>query len=51
MGFNKLDTKFGKDLASRASLSQKQAKYAVMLARKYKRQLPTQILSVIGVEK
>jgi SWI/SNF-related matrix-associated actin-dependent regulator 1 of chromatin subfamily A len=39
MGFNKLDTEFGKELASRSSLSDKQAHYGLKLVRKYGGQL------------
>lgn len=39
MGFNKLDTRFGKALAAQASLSQRQAAIAERLCRKYRRQL------------
>jgi SWI/SNF-related matrix-associated actin-dependent regulator of chromatin subfamily A-like protein 1 len=46
-GFNKLDTGFGHDLASRASLSQKQAKWGRTLAIKYGRQIPAALLAII----
>ncbi len=38
-GFNKVDTRFGKDLAERTSLTPKQAVAAQKMLRKYKRQL------------
>ena len=43
-GFNKLDSRFGKDLASRTSLTQGQAKWGRTLAIKYGRQLPADLL-------
>jgi SWI/SNF-related matrix-associated actin-dependent regulator 1 of chromatin subfamily A len=46
-GFNKLDTGFGHDLASRSSLTQKQAKYGRTLAIKYGRQIPAELLAVV----
>jgi SWI/SNF-related matrix-associated actin-dependent regulator 1 of chromatin subfamily A len=47
MGFNKLDTDFGHDLASRSSLSQKQALYGKKLVVKYQRQIPAELLAVV----
>ena len=44
MGFNKLDTRFGKDLAERGSLTLKQAAYGKRLTLKYRRQLPEELL-------
>ena len=38
-GFNAFDSPFGKSLAAQTSLSQKQAKAAALLCRKYRRQL------------
>ena len=38
-GFNRTDTDFGKSLAAASELTQKQAKYAARLVRKYGRQL------------
>jgi SWI/SNF-related matrix-associated actin-dependent regulator 1 of chromatin subfamily A len=46
-GFNKLDSSFGKDLASKLSLSQKQARYGRTLAIKYGRQIPAALLAII----
>jgi hypothetical protein len=46
-GFNKLDTRFGHDLASRVSLSQKQAKWGKTLVVKYQRQIPAELLAVV----
>jgi SWI/SNF-related matrix-associated actin-dependent regulator 1 of chromatin subfamily A len=46
-GFNKLDTDFGHSLAGREALSQKQAKYGRMLAIKYGRQLPPDLLAIV----
>ena len=48
VGFNKLDTAFGKSLAAAAYLSGKQAAYAAKLANKYRRQLPEDLLAKIG---
>ena len=45
MGFNKLDTQFGKDLAGRGSLTLKQAAYGKRLVLKYRRQLPEELLN------
>lgn len=46
-GFNKLDSNFGKDLASRDTLSPKQAAAGRKLAIKYGRQLSPLLLAVI----
>lgn len=46
-GFNKLDSRFGKDLASRASLTQGQAKWGRTLAIKYQRQIPASLLAIV----
>ena len=44
MGFNKLDTQFGKDLAGRGSQTLKPAAYGKRLVLKYRRQLPEELL-------
>lgn len=49
-GFNKLDTRFGHDLAARFSLTPKQAAAGQKLVRKYQRQLPTELLFRAGIE-
>ena len=46
-GFNKLDSSFGKSLASKPALSQKAAKYGRTLAIKYGRQIPAQLLAIV----
>ena len=46
-GFNKLDSNFGKDLASRAFLTQGQAKWGRTLAIKYGRQIPASLLAIV----
>ncbi len=45
-GFNKLDTDFGKSLAGAQSLSPKQARAGRKLVRKYRRQLPDDLVAV-----
>jgi hypothetical protein len=47
VGFNKIDTGFGKQLASQQYLSMKQAIAAAKLANKYRRQLPEDLLNAI----
>lgn len=49
-GFNKFDSHFGKDLASRPRLSQKQAAAGFKLVRKYQGQLPEDLLQMCGIE-
>jgi hypothetical protein len=44
-GFNKLDSAIGKDLAARLTLSPKQAALAEKIARKYRRQLPDELVA------
>jgi hypothetical protein len=44
-GFNKLDTNFGHDLASRSSLSPRQAACGRKLVIKYQRQVPADLLA------
>ena len=44
MGFNKADTKFGKDLASNFSLTDRQAHYGYKLVQRYQGQLPEEII-------
>jgi SWI/SNF-related matrix-associated actin-dependent regulator 1 of chromatin subfamily A len=48
-GFNKFDARLGKDLATRASLSPKQAALAKRLVRKYRGQLPDAVREAAGV--
>ncbi len=48
-GFNKLDSRFGKDLANRFSLTPKQALTAQKLVRKYQKQIPEPMLAAAGV--
>jgi SWI/SNF-related matrix-associated actin-dependent regulator 1 of chromatin subfamily A len=48
-GFNKLDSRFGKDLANRFSLTPKQALAAQKLVRKYQGQIPEPMLAAAGV--
>jgi SNF2 family DNA or RNA helicase len=50
-GFNKLDTNFGKSLASQSRLSEKQFKAAKRMANFYRRQLPQNLLDCLGIEK
>ncbi len=47
MGFNKLDTNFGKSLARFTSLSPKQAAWGKRIVIKYKRQLPEDLFERI----
>lgn len=50
-GFNKLDTRLGRELAARAALTPKQAALGQRLIRKYRRQLPGALLAVaLGVK-
>lgn len=49
-GFNKIDTDFGKKLASAFSLTPKQAAAGQKLVRKYQRQLPAALLQAAGIE-
>jgi SNF2 family DNA or RNA helicase len=48
-GFNKFDAEIGHSLAGKASLSPKQAALALRLARKYRRQLPSELVEQLGV--
>jgi SWI/SNF-related matrix-associated actin-dependent regulator 1 of chromatin subfamily A len=48
-GFNKLDGQFGHNLAERESLTGRQAAAGKRLVTKYHRQLPTHILSALGL--
>jgi SNF2-related domain/Helicase conserved C-terminal domain len=50
MGFNKLDTDFGHDLAQAERLSQKQAKAGRKIVIKYQRQYPADLLARIKGE-
>jgi len=45
IGFNAMDGEIGHDLASRGSLSPKQAALGLMIVRKYHRQLPAALLA------
>jgi SWI/SNF-related matrix-associated actin-dependent regulator 1 of chromatin subfamily A len=47
MGFNKLDSRFGKELASRAMLTQRQAQAGRTLCIKYQRQLSPLLVAII----
>jgi len=49
-GFNKMDSSFGKKLASTFSLTPKQAAAGQKLVRKYQRQLPVDMLRAAGIE-
>lgn len=44
VGFNRLDADIGHDLAKRSSLSPKQAALALKIARKYVRQMPSELV-------
>jgi len=46
-GFNKLDTNFGKSLATSVELTDKQMRYAVKLVRKYQRQLDKDVVEIV----
>jgi SWI/SNF-related matrix-associated actin-dependent regulator 1 of chromatin subfamily A len=46
-GFNKMDSAFGKSLASKEFLTQKAAKYGRTLAVKYGRQIPAELLAIV----
>ena len=46
-GFNRLDTAFGHDLAGRSSLTPRQAAAGLKLVRKYQRQLPPALVSIL----
>jgi SWI/SNF-related matrix-associated actin-dependent regulator 1 of chromatin subfamily A len=46
-GFNKLDARFGHDIAARASLTQKQARAAAKLVVKYGRQLDGNLVDAV----
>ena len=49
-GFNKLDTRFGNELARRERLTDTQAQYAYWLCRKYHRQISAEILETLEAE-
>lgn len=49
MGFNKLDTAFGKKLAAQIMLTPKQAYAGQKMIQKYQRQLPTQLVTDAGI--
>src|ERR1700690_2695369 len=48
VGFNKLDTQLGHDLASRQYLSRRQAALGAKLMQKYRRQLPCGVTGPVG---
>ncbi len=48
VGFSKVDTIIGKDLAMRSSLSVKQAHLGRRIARKYRRQIGDQLVAAMG---
>lgn len=50
VGFNKIDGKIGHSLAERGELSPRQAALGMKLLRKYHRQLPEEINSILEVE-
>lgn len=45
-GFNKFDSRFGKDLAARAYLSEKQFKCGFRMVQFYRRQLPADLIKI-----
>lgn len=49
-GFNKLDTAIGKSLAYLPALTQRQAALGATIVRKYRRQIPADLLAVIFTE-
>ena len=50
-GFSKTDSEFGKSLSTRRELTQKQGAYGFKLVRKYRRQVPEEILLSLGISK
>lgn len=50
-GFNKIDTNFGKKLATASSLTPKMAISGFNLVRKYQRQVPEGLLKILGIDK
>jgi SWI/SNF-related matrix-associated actin-dependent regulator 1 of chromatin subfamily A len=50
MGFNAFDSKFGKDLAYKSSLTQQQAQVGRDLVFKYRRQLPHEVMDLLQAE-
>lgn len=48
-GFSKLDARFGRDLAQASRLSAKQAFHGQRLVRKYRRQLPVDVIERAGL--
>lgn len=48
-GFNKMDTAFGCALAAQGNLTAKQACSGLKLLRKYRRQLPAELVEALGV--
>ena len=48
-GFNKMDSDFGKKLAAASSLTPRMAVAGLRLVRKYKRQLPSELLERAGL--
>lgn len=49
MGFNKLDTNFGKSLAEQDSLTIRQAEVGLRMVRKYRRQLPDDLVKSLAI--
>lgn len=48
MGFSKIDTHFGHSLAARGELTEKMARAGQRLVRKYRRQLPVELVAQAG---
>ena len=48
MGFSKVDVRIGKSLAMQKSVTPKQAVICTKLARKYKRQVPAELIAQLG---
>lgn len=47
VGYNKVDSRIGHELASKPSLTKKQAALAKMILRKYHRQLPQEVVNIV----
>lgn len=48
-GFNKIDTRFGKDLAARGRLTENQAAFGLRMVSKYRKQLPADLRESLGI--
>lgn len=48
-GFNKIDAQFGHALAGSPSLTAKQATFGLRMVRKYRRQLPTELIAALKI--